>query len=64
VKHALEVWRDNYVNTCVLEGMQQGMQQGMHEAALKTARKLKDKGVSINEIAELTELTVDEILQL
>ncbi|MDR2693275.1 MAG: Rpn family recombination-promoting nuclease/putative transposase, partial [Chitinispirillales bacterium] len=76
VKHALEVWRDNYVNTCVLEGRQQGRQQGRHEGrlegrlegrheeALKFANALKARGMDVNEIAELTGLTVDEIVRL
>jgi predicted transposase/invertase (TIGR01784 family) len=34
------------------------------EKALKIARNLKAKGMSVNEIAEATELTVDEILRL
>ncbi|MDR2692788.1 MAG: hypothetical protein LBB74_01040 [Chitinispirillales bacterium] len=56
MKTGFELWADEYRGACVLEGRR--------EAALKTARKLKDKGISINDIAEATELTVDEILQL
>ncbi|WP_169304311.1 hypothetical protein [Pedobacter frigoris] len=36
----------------------------MYEKAVKTARKLKDKGFLIEEIAELTELSVAEIESL
>jgi predicted transposase YdaD len=32
--------------------------------ALKIAQKMKDKGKSIDEIIEMTDLTVDDILRL
>jgi DNA-binding transcriptional MerR regulator len=38
--------------------------EGEHKKAIKIARNMKDKGMSVNDIAELTELTVDEILRL
>ncbi|MDR2692617.1 MAG: hypothetical protein LBB74_00170, partial [Chitinispirillales bacterium] len=60
MKTGFELWADEYRGACVLEGRR----EGRREAALKTARKLKDKGMSINDIAEATELSVDEILQL
>jgi predicted transposase YdaD len=38
--------------------------EGQHEKALKIAAGMKAKGMDVNEIAELTELTIDEILKL
>jgi len=50
------------------EGLQEGLQEGRREAKhaedIRIARRLKDKGMSINDIAEATDLTIDEILQL
>jgi predicted transposase/invertase (TIGR01784 family) len=40
------------------------MQKGEHKAALKFANALKARGMDVNEIAELTGLTVDEIIRL
>ncbi|MDR2729098.1 MAG: Rpn family recombination-promoting nuclease/putative transposase [Chitinispirillales bacterium] len=38
-------------------------EEGQREEKIKFAQKMKDKRMSVNEIAELTELTVDEILK-
>jgi len=38
-------------------------QEGRRAEKIKFAQKMKDKGTPVNEIAELTELTVDEILK-
>jgi flagellar biosynthesis/type III secretory pathway protein FliH len=52
----------------VQQGLQQGLQQGMYEGekrkALATALKLKQKGMSIVEIAEVTGLGIEEIQKL
>jgi len=37
---------------------------GSEERAIKIAQKMKDKGKSIDEIIEMTGLTVDDILPL
>jgi predicted transposase/invertase (TIGR01784 family) len=44
--------------------MREGLQEGAHSEDVKIAKYLKTKGMSIDEIAEATGLTVDEILQL
>ncbi len=49
---------------CRKEWWQEGRQEGKHSEDIKIARRLKDKGMSINDIAEATDLTIDEILQL
>ncbi|GBU21953.1 transposase [Fibrobacteres bacterium R8-0-B4] len=52
MKHALEIWRDELVD------------ETKREEALKFANALKVRGMDVNEIAEITGLTVDEIIQL
>lgn len=46
------------------QGMAQGLAQGEHAKAVAIARKLKDEGVSTQKIAELVDLTVEEIEKL
>jgi predicted transposase/invertase (TIGR01784 family) len=46
------------------EGRQEGKQEGIHEGKLVTARKLKAKGYSVEEISEVTELPITEIEKL
>uniref|UniRef100_A0A7C3E3G5 Rpn family recombination-promoting nuclease/putative transposase n=1 Tax=Gracilinema caldarium TaxID=215591 RepID=A0A7C3E3G5_9SPIR len=50
------------------EGLQEGIQQGFYEGerrkALSTAKKLKQKGLTIPEIAEVTGLSVEEVEKL
>ena len=46
------------------EEFEKGYKEGGHISALKIATKLKANGYSINEIAELTELSVEEIEKL
>jgi len=48
------------VRTGVLEGRRDGRREG----ALEIAAKLRDKGMSVDDVADATGLTVDEILQL
>lgn len=45
-------------------GMQAGEQKGIIEAKIETARKMKAKGLEIGLIAELTELSREEIEKL
>jgi hypothetical protein len=46
------------------EGRAQGLEEGAQDKAADIARKMKSKGMAVSEIAELTGLTVDEIIQL
>jgi predicted transposase/invertase (TIGR01784 family) len=50
--HGLAAWRDEMID------------EAKHEEDIKIANALRAKGMDVNEIAELTGLTVDEILQL
>ena len=43
---------------------ERGMQQGARQNTLETARKMKEKGFSINDIVEITGLEVQEIEKL
>ena len=56
MKHALEIWRDEMIDVATRDGRR--------EAALRIAEAMKAKGKDVNEIAEFTGLTIDEILQL
>ena len=46
------------------KGMAQGMAQGKDEANRENAKRMKDKGYSIEDIADITGLTVEMIEQL
>jgi predicted transposase/invertase (TIGR01784 family) len=63
MKHALEIWRDEMIDVATLEGERKGKREGEREKALKIAATMKAKGMDVNEIAEITGLTIDEILQ-
>ena len=42
-------------------GVEQGIAKGIHKKAVETAIRLKAKNMSIEEIAELTDLSIEEI---
>lgn len=46
------------------EGREEGRAEGREEGILAVARKMKQKGKSVEEIAELTDLTIEEIERL
>jgi hypothetical protein len=62
-------FRDNVARSNYLEGEMTGREEGLAEGraegarskAYATARKLKAKGLSVQEIADLVELTVEEV---
>jgi predicted transposase/invertase (TIGR01784 family) len=65
-------WEQDLVQQGLQQGLQKGLQQGLQKGllegekrkALATARKLKQKGMSIQEIAELTGLSIEEVQAL
>jgi len=59
MKTGFELWIEDVRN----EGVLVGERKGEREKALKIADAMKAKGKDVNEIAEFTGLTVDEILQ-
>jgi predicted transposase/invertase (TIGR01784 family) len=48
----------------LFKGKQEGLQEGLLQGKRETARKLKQKGMSIQEIAELTGLSIEEVQAL
>ncbi|MDR2591328.1 MAG: hypothetical protein LBC59_00780 [Chitinispirillales bacterium] len=52
MKHAVEIWRDEMID------------EATHKKAVEIARKLRAKGTSVEDTADATGLTIDEILQL
>ena len=64
----LKKWEHDLVQQGLQQGIQKGLQQGLfkgkQEEKRETARKLKQKGMSIHEIAELTGLSIDEVQKL
>ena len=46
------------------EGRKEGRKEGEREAKLETARKLLDKGIDIEIIADVTGLSVEELEEL
>ena len=48
----------------VIQGHKKGMAQGKDEANRENAKRMKDKGYSIEDIADITGLTMEMIEQL
>ena len=48
----------------IKKGMDEGIVKGIKESQKNIAKKLKDKGMSIEEIQQITELTAEEIKML
>ena len=46
-----------------LKGIAEGMEKGRHNALLATAKRMKEKGLSSADIAEMTGLSVEEVEQ-
>ena len=46
------------------KGVQKGVQEGMHRKAIQTAKALLNKKMDIQEISEITGLSVEEIKSL
>jgi predicted transposase/invertase (TIGR01784 family) len=64
MKTGFELWADEYRGSLVLEGKREGKREGERKKALEIANAMKAKGKDVNEIAEFTGLTVDEIIRL
>jgi len=56
MKHSFEVWAD--------ELHQRFMSEGAKEKALEIAKNLRERGMSVDDVANITKLTVDDILKL
>jgi len=46
------------------QGLQQGRAEGAQQNAIETAKRMKAKGFDIQTIADLTQLSVDDIEKL
>jgi len=58
----LRIYRDTIA---VMEGQyQEGMEKGEAKAKRDTARRMKTKGIPVDDIAEITSLSIEEIEQL
>jgi predicted transposase/invertase (TIGR01784 family) len=58
--HGLAAWRDEMID----EAKREATREATRKEDIKIARYFKDKGIPVENIAEATGLTVDEILQL
>jgi predicted transposase/invertase (TIGR01784 family) len=43
------------------EGMEEGLEKGREERALRVARRLLERGESISDVAEITELSEERV---
>ncbi len=64
--HALKRYRDtlNAITGAEQKGRAEGRAEGVRVKALETARRMKDKGFSVEDIAEITDLSTGEIAAL
>ena len=56
--------QNDVLETKVLEGLEQGREEGRISANIENARKMKAKGFSIGDIAEITGLSAEEIREI
>lgn len=65
-EESVKAYRDivNAVNTARIEGQQEGRKQGLTEGKFEIARKMKEKGFSIQDIADMTDLSPATIEEL
>lgn len=47
-----------------IEGRMEGREEGIKEGVVRNARRMKEKGLSIEDIMEITGLTLEEVHQL
>ena len=62
-QQSLKIKRDNYVHdqNVLNQGIEQGKAKGRHEEALEIAREMRKDKFSIETIAKLTKLPIEEI---
>ncbi len=60
----VQKWKEELIQEGLQQGLQQGVFEGEKRKALVTAQKLKQKGMSLAEIAEVTGLSIEEIQKL
>jgi predicted transposase YdaD len=52
------------LNDAVAVAERDGVKMGKRQEAIEIAQRMKDRGKSIDEIIEITHLTVDDVLRL
>ena len=52
------------MNSYERKGMEKGIEEGIKEGKIAVAEKMLEKGMNIEEIADLTELPVEEVERL
>ena len=60
----IEKWKQQGVEEGRREGRQEGRQEGLEQAKIAFATKLLQRGDSVDEVAEVTELPVKTVQQL
>ncbi|AEJ20298.1 Rpn family recombination-promoting nuclease/putative transposase [Gracilinema caldarium] len=60
----VQKWKEELLEQGKSEGIREGLREGIREGMRETARKLKKKGMSFTEIAEVTGLSIEEIKNL
>lgn len=64
IKEGIEKGLQEGIEKGLQEGIEKGLEEGKYKKALQTAEKCLAKGLSIEEIAEITELSVEEIQRI
>jgi predicted transposase/invertase (TIGR01784 family) len=54
----------SFADVLMEKGERKGMRKGGKQKALEIARNFKAKGISVDDIADATGLTVDDVLRL
>jgi len=44
--------------------MEKGMEKGEKKRAIEIARKMRERGKNVDEVAEMTGLTIDDVLRI
>ena len=65
-EHIIKVYRDNLVTEqwAIEKGLEKGRKEGIEIERLKNARGMKAKGYPLEDIAQITGLSVEEIQKL
>lgn len=65
-EESLKVFRDMYsvIQTATNKGRAEGMAEGERRKQLEISRTLKERGMSVNDIFNITELPIEEISKL
>jgi predicted transposase/invertase (TIGR01784 family) len=64
IAYAKEIAAEEGMKMGLEKGIEKGIEKGRHDEALDIARELKKEGSSIEFIAKITKLSVDEIEKL